>query len=63
MKASETKDRAGAAGRIERQGAALRDNLRKRKAQARGRAAGAGEDSEPDAAPRNPPPAKAAPET
>ena len=60
MKASGTKDRAGAGGRKERLAVALRENLRKRKAQARGRAAGAEEDSGPHTAPRNPSPAKAA---
>ena len=38
MKASGTKDRAGAAGRKERLAVALRENLRKRKAQVRSRA-------------------------
>ena len=38
MKASGTKDRAGATGRKERLAAALRENLRKRKAQLRARA-------------------------
>ena len=56
MRESGTKDRAGGAGRKARQAAALRENLRKRKTQARDRAEGAEADSGPQAPPRDPPP-------